>query len=362
MQLNNPTEVQHITQSYIRYVGSILAAWVIYAAQFKANGWRLPLWCQLISSALMVIFVWILPESPRWLMAQGRTSDARKVLTRFHGESDTNHPIVTLQIKEMEYQIETLGSDKKWWDYRELFNSRARRRRLVCVVGMACFGQWSGNSVTSYYLPVMLENAGIVSQQRKLLLNGIYPPLCFVGALWGARLVDRVGRRPLLMGSLSFMIGAFCIITATSKLAKDHPSNKYAANVTITFIYLFGIIFSFGWTPLQPMYIAESLETSTRAKGKSLALAIISICGAVITYASGPAFENIKYYFYVVFIVWDVFELAIIYFFWPETKGRTLEELSEVFDAPDPVKKSLEKKNTQTVLNAMHINEKDLTV
>ncbi|OBT41770.1 hypothetical protein VE00_07965 [Pseudogymnoascus sp. WSF 3629] len=344
------------------YVGSILAAWVVYAARHKPDGWRIPLYCQLIASGLIALFVWLLPESPRWLISHGRNESARAVLARYHGEGDPEHPIVKLQMAEMEYQISTTGSDKSWWDYRELWDTRSHRRRLVPVLTMAVFGQWSGNSVTSYYLPVMLENAGITSEQRKLLLNGINAPLCFIASLEGAMLLDKAGRRPLLMSSLMACICCFVILTPVSKLAKESPDNSAAANTSIAFIYLFGIIFSFAWTPLSPMYVVECLDTPTRAKGKSLAQFFTACSSAVIQYSSGPAFQHMMYYFYICFICWDVLELIVIYFFWPETKGRTLEELDEVFQADNPVKMSLQAKSVQTVLNTLHVEAKSVSV
>ncbi|KAK3935844.1 general substrate transporter [Diplogelasinospora grovesii] len=332
-------------------LGSIAASWVVYAAQYRGkDGWRLPLYCQLIAAGILFVCVWFLPESPRWLMAHGRPQAAREILARHHGEGDENHPLVKLEMAEMEIQISTEGSDKRWWDYRELWRTRAARRRLLCVLTMAFFAQWCGNSVTSYYMPVMLENAGITSEQKKLMLNAIYAVITFITALIGARLVDLVGRRVLLLSTLGFCILCFGIITPTSKYADKNPNNSTTANVSIAFIYLFGISYSFGWTPLSPMYIVEVLDTNTRAKGKSLAQLATAAASAIIQYSSGPAFENIKYYFYLVFIAWDIIEFTVIYFFWPETRGRTLEELQEVFEAKDPVKKSLEPKTIQTVI------------
>ncbi|KAJ0421150.1 general substrate transporter [Aspergillus carlsbadensis] len=339
------------------YIGSILASWVVYGCAKLDNpdSFRIPIWCQLISSVFVAIGVWFIPESPRWLMAQDRAEDAAKVLATYHGDSDPNHPIVVLQMREMRESIATDGSDKAWWDYRELYTGHSARRRLICAIGMACFGQLSGNSVTSYYLPVMLENAGIVSEGRKLLLNGIYPPLSFLGAILGARMTDTIGRRPLLIYSLLFCSVAFAIITGTSKLATEDPSNTAAANTTIAFIYLFGIIFSFGWTPLQSMYIAETLTTTTRAKGTAVGNLASSISSTIIQYSSGPAFDNIHYYFYLVFVFWDLIEIVIMWFYFPETKDRTLEELEEVFSDPNPVKRSLVKRDAGTVLNTMQV-------
>ncbi|KAF7929972.1 uncharacterized protein EAE97_009569 [Botrytis byssoidea] len=200
----------------------------------------------LISSGFVAIGVWWLPESPRWLMAQDNADEAVKVLARYHGEGSIDHPMVTLQLKEMQQQIGLNDSDKRWWDCSELVETHSARRRLICVLGMACFGQLSGNSVTSYCLPEMLLNAGIVSEERQLLMNGIHSPICFIGAIAGARYTDNWGRRPLLLYSILFCSGCFAIITGTSKLATQDTTNVTAVNTVIAFIYIFGFVFSFG--------------------------------------------------------------------------------------------------------------------
>ena len=145
-------------------------------------------------------------------------------------------------------------------------------------------------------------------------------------------------------------------------MAIDNPSQSAAANTTVGFIFIFGIVFSFGWTPLQSMYIAETLPTATRAKGTAIGNFSSSVASTIITYSSGPAFQNIHYYFYLVFVFWDLFEVVIMYFYFPETKDRTLEELAEVFNAPNPVKKSLEKRSTATVMNTLQVEGMEKSV
>lgn len=294
---------------------------------------------------------------PRWLIAHDKHDEAAAVLARLHGEGSVDHPIVQLQMKEMMAQISSEVSDQRWWDYRELWNTHSDRRRLICVLGMAIMGQASGNSLSSYYLVTMMNTAGITKQRLVLALNATNSVLGLIGSLIGARLTDRVGRRPLLIYSILCCSVIFAVITGTSKMAVDDPSNTNAANTTIAFVFLFGIVFSLGWTAQQSMYIAETLSTSTRAKGTALGNFASSCISLVLAYSSGPAFEKIGYYFYLVFVFWDLLEAAFIFFFFPETKDRTLEELSEVFDAPNPVKKSLEPRTAETVRATM--NQRD---
>lgn len=289
-------------------------------------------------------------------MANDRYEEATKVLAKYHGEGSVSHPIVEMQLKEMHHQISTDASDKKWWDYRELWNTHSARRRLICVIGMAMFGQLSGNSATGYYLPVMAKNAGIDDAHTQLILNAIYPIICFVAATIGARMCDVIGRRPLLLYSIVFCSASFLVMFGTSKVANDDPSNTPAANASIAFIYVFGIVFSFGWTPLQSMYIAETLPTATRAKGTAMGNLASNAAGAISNYGIGPGLNAIGYYFYLVFVGWDLIEWGIMYLYFPETKDRTLEELSEVFEAKNPVKKSLEKRGANTVLNTVGVH------
>lgn len=252
-------------------------------------------------------------------------------------------------------QISTEASDKRWWDYSELWSSHSARRRLICVLGMAIMGQASGNSLSSYYLVTMMNTAGITDEKKVLALNATNSVLGLLGALAGARLTDRIGRRPLLIYSVIFCSVIFAVLTITSKLAAGDRPNTHAANATIAFVFLFGVVFSIGWCAQQSMYIAETLTTSTRAKGTAVGNFASSCISLVLAYSSGPAFEKIGYYFYLVFVFWDLFEAAFIYFYFPETKGRTLEELHEVFDAPNPVKKSLEPMNAETIMATMQV-------
>ena len=80
-------------------------------------------------------------------MQHDRHDEAAAILAQLHGEGSVNHPIVQLQLKEMMAQLSTEPADKRWWDYRQLWNTHSDRRRLICVIGMAFMGQVGTNSL-----------------------------------------------------------------------------------------------------------------------------------------------------------------------------------------------------------------------
>ena len=142
------------------FVGSIIASWVTYGTAYMAGNvsFRLPVWLQMVSSGYIVIGVWFCPESARWLMAQDRQEQAEAVLATYHGDGSTSSPFVRLQLAEMRAQISSDGSDKRWWDYRDLLNTPSARRRLICVVAFAWFGQYSGSDCSLVCISAMLTS------------------------------------------------------------------------------------------------------------------------------------------------------------------------------------------------------------
>ncbi|KAF8544386.1 general substrate transporter [Trichophaea hybrida] len=328
------------------YFGAIPATWTIYATQ-NLDGelsWRLPLWFQAIASGGVLLGCLFCPETPRWLISNDRHAEAISVIAKYHGEGDRSSPIVLLSYREMIEEIATEGSDKRWWDYASLFNTKEAWWRCACWMGMGFFGQWSGNGAVSYFLPVLLDTIGVKEERTQLLYNAFLNVISFVMATIGARFVDRIGRRPVLLIGTSLFVVWWTIITVlTSIYAKQDNENFAGSRAAIAFIYVFGITFSFAYTPLQALYPVECLSYSERAKGLGMYNLIVNFASFFNTYAIPTSWEKITWRFYFLYIAWDVFEVIFIYFFFVETKGRTLEAINEIFEAPYPKKRSVQK-------------------
>ncbi|GLB38423.1 putative general substrate transporter [Lyophyllum shimeji] len=319
------------------YVGQMAATGMMVATGRWQNemSWRLPLYIQLVPAALNVLFIFLCPESPRWLYSIGKSDQARHVLAKFHSSNgNPKSPLVDLEMEEIEEKIEVDGADKTWWDFRPLFTTRADRYRAYMVILIGAFGQLSGNGLITYFLPVLLQNAGITNQNRRLTLNFVNSVTSYIGALSGSAIIDRFGRRKILLTSTAMIAAILAIVTGL--LSSNGNANAAQANAGITFVFLFMVVFSFGWTPMQALYPAEVLSYQARAKG----LAFLGICAQVATlintFGLPVALEKIGWKVYVIFLVWDVFEVIVIYFFLVETKGLTLEEINEVFEQPNP--------------------------
>ncbi|KAM0228235.1 hypothetical protein ACHAPO_010883 [Fusarium lateritium] len=279
--------------------------------------------------------------APDTLPGPGRDEEAREFIVKHHANGDADHPIVAIEMHEIRDSLVEVQGRSQWacFDLRSLYKSPARRYRLLLVIAMSWFGQFSGNNVSSYYLPIMVKNVGITSTNLILLLNAFYALTGWIAALIGARLHDIVGRRKMFMSSCLGMSISLAIVAATAAEYESSGSVP-SSSASIAFIFIFGVTFAVGFTPMQPIYPAEVLANDMRANGMMVSMITSGCASFVNTFAAPVAMENIRYWFYVFFVFWDLFELGFIYFFFVETKGRTLEELTVVFEARNPRKAS----------------------
>jgi MFS family permease len=178
-----------------------------------------------------------------------------------------------------------------------------------------------------------------VHPNKQLFINAINPIFSMMGAVYGATLLDKLGRRTMMLAGLTGGLFSYILLTAFTASTASNPSLSYGVIVSI---FLFGVVFAWGFTPLQTLYAVEYLENRTRAKGSGLNFLFLNIAMVVNTYGISVGIQAIGWKLYIVYIVWICVEITTIYFFFVETAGKTLEEMGEVFEA-----KNLRKESTR---------------
>lgn len=334
------------------FLGAILAAGTLRGCvEYKDNrSWLIPTWVQIIFSVILLAGAVVAPESPRWLYVHGKVDKCRELLVKYHGNDNPNSLYVELEMREFSEELELDGADKRWWDYRVLFNTKAALyRAILCAVAVSVFSQWTGQNGVSYFLPAMLSTTGITDTTTVLNINLGITIASAVAACTGASMVDRFGRRKMLISCcicMALLWGGMLGGTG----AYYTLGNTSSAKASIVFIFLIAIVFSAVYTPFQALYPAEVLSYEQRAKGMALQNFAGSAAGLVNQFALPVALEKITWKTYFIYLATCSAMALYYYFVMVETRGRTLEELNDIFEAKNPCKASRSKEGVENTL------------
>lgn len=327
-----------------------MAAWSCYGTNYIDNdwAWRIPYIIQLVAPSIVFTLVWFfLPESPRWLWANGHQERARAILIKYHGQGNPDSALVRLEVNEMQELFEAEAEiANKNWNYKILWNNRPNRLRMWLLILVAVFANFIGGSVISYYLPAMVRGIGITDSRRQLLLNGINTIIGFIAGLCGSFFVDKFGRRPLFLWG-TFLTGLVYIpITVLAARSEGYEDGKIPlpqAYAFIAMVFSYGIFWGFCWTPLQALYPAEILNNEIRAKGMGVKGLLTGLSSYINTYGTSVSLKEIGWKTYMIFLILHFIHNGLMWWSCVETKGRTLEEIDEIFNDPNPVKRSKQK-------------------
>ncbi|KAF2095312.1 general substrate transporter [Rhizodiscina lignyota] len=307
------------------YFGSIVAAWVTFGTINISNNfaWRIPSILQAFPALIQIVFVWIVPESPRFLIANDRHDQALSTLKKYHGNGEATD-FVTAEFIEIQ---ETLALEKEFasrMSWIDLLKTPGNRKRsLICYL-QGFFSQWCGNGLVSYYLVPVLETVGITSSPEQAGLNGGLQIWNFIVAMWAAFNIDRFGRRPMVLTSTGSMVVCFVIWTILSAKYKETGDAGDAKGVIVA-IFLQGLVLA---------YPIEILPYEIRAKG--LSLTFFGVSSALLNqYINPVGVQNAGWKFYIFYDVFLVVIFVVVYFLWVETKNTPLEEIAKYFDGDE---------------------------
>ncbi|KAN0090603.1 general substrate transporter [Hyaloscypha variabilis] len=300
-----------------------MLSWGYFAAQWIGYGCNYSRLC-------LAIGTWFLQESPRWLMEKDRHDEAREALYKLHFNG-SNQEYLDLEFAEIRDTItaEKLLAVKSW---SGLIQKPSWRRRLILGCGIQAWGQLSGINVINYYGVSIYKLLGIGTRQS-LMIIGISGSLSIVYCALGLYFLEKVGRvKPMIFSAT----GCGLALLVNSVLSKyyvadgQESTDKNALRAMVAMNLVFSFFFTFTGI-ISWVYPAEIFPVEIRARGNSISTLVNWCLGLLIGQTAPLALQKIGFKFFYVFFVSNLLAAASYWIFFPETKGKTLEQMDELF-------------------------------
>jgi sugar porter (SP) family MFS transporter len=294
----------------------ILLAYVVDYAFAKMQGWRWMFGLSVVPAAIFAIGMIFLPESPRWLAKRGYHDRARAILARIRDTAD-----VDVELAEIEQTLAHSGEHGNW---RDLL-SPSLRPALVVGIGLAVFQQVTGINTVIYYAPLIIQSAGISSASGAILATagiGVVNVLMTIVSMW---LIDRIGRRPLLLTGIAGMIVTLGVL---GWAFHSNVRTGVLAWLAVTSMMVYVASFAISLGPIFWLLISEIYPLRVRSSSEGLAATfnwgsnlLVSLTFLTLLHSIGAP-RTFWLYGFCAVAAW-IFSYRLV----PETKGRTLEEI-----------------------------------
>lgn len=353
-ELSHPKERVTVTTFYNTSIvlGYVIGAWATYGC-FRIPSqwsWRLPTLIQVVPSAYQLMLIFFCPESPRWLIAKGKADKAREILVKYHGEGDPSSALVEFEFNEIQQALSEEAEQNMTW--KDFFSSIPNLKRIALCFATALFSQSSGNLLVSNYLNVILKDTGVADKDITLV-NGMVTLWQYIVALSVTALVEKLKRRTFFVVGSGGVVVTFIVWTIAAQQYLDRGSVA-AGRLVLACIFIFQAFYTFAWTNLVVTYPLEVVTYRMRAKTWAFVLLTIQVSSIFGGYVNPIALKNISWKFYIYYCVWVTFIFVIVYFFFVETKGPTLEELATLFDG-DSAKQEFAEKTAKKSFADNHV-------
>ncbi|RQM07474.1 hypothetical protein DH86_00003140, partial [Scytalidium sp. 3C] len=305
------------------------------------EAWRFSYSLQFIPTLIFCVGLPFVPETPRWLLEHSRIEEARKALQFLRGY-DNNPEVVEDELTDVRENMELHSSIYKA-SWRELFTQRNLFARLWRASLLQFMAQMCGSTAIKYYLPSNFLALGL-GEELSLLASGIESTLKIGCTIIASLVIDRLGRRRTLLWEV-------------------YPNNENRAAVytCVVFIFVFSLGYSLSFGPNTWVYGSEIFPTNMRAKGLSISASAGSIGSIVVGQVWPVAQANIGSRGYYIFFSFNFACIILLYFFFPETKGKTLEELDNLFGKVDQSFQDPERDGNVTKIDE-HADPKELKI
>jgi sugar porter (SP) family MFS transporter len=312
-----PTDVRGSLSSLFQLAITlgILVAYLVNAVFAPLGDWRWPLGLAFVPALVLFVGMYLMPETPRWLVSKGREEEARRVLGRTRTDEEIEGEIQEIHRVEEEA--------KEQAGYRELLAPWVRPV-LVAGIGLAIFQQFVGINTVIYYAPTIIESTGLANVASVLATVGIgvVNVLMTVVAIL---LIDRIGRKPLLFVGLAGMVVSLAIIGGAFL---DPNLAGILSWVTLAGLMLYVASFAVSFGPLLWVMLPEVFPLKVRGAGTGMSALGNWGANFVVSQAFLPlvALIGTTTVFWI-FAGVCVAAAIFVYFLVPETRGRSLEQI-----------------------------------
>ncbi|WWD16756.1 hypothetical protein CI109_101188 [Kwoniella shandongensis] len=330
---------------FLNIAGLAFAYWLEFGLKYVSGRsqsfiWRFPLAFQLVFLIILLSLFSFFPESPRWLAKVGREDDARQVLAVIRTE---NGDLDDDRVNEEMYTImEVVDIERKMEDqngYMAMIfglgtgdSKMHLPRRTWLVIGLQIWQELTGIGVITVYAPTVFQSAGY-SPYKADWLSGVNNIFYMFSVLVAVFTLDRVGRRvTLYWGAIIMAISlAFCTLGARyAVMSTGEETAKWGA-VVATFTFVYTSTFGASWLTVPWLYPTEIFPLFVRAKGGAVSVLGWSIGNGIVTEITPFLFNAIGEWTFLLFCVLNVLGIPYIYFLYPETAGRSLEQMDILF-------------------------------
>ncbi|KAH7398608.1 hexose transporter-like protein [Pyrenochaeta sp. MPI-SDFR-AT-0127] len=338
-ELGYPKERPFLTSLFNAsyFLGSIMAAAIsIRTTGIAGNwSWRVPSLLQICPSLLQICTVYLLPESPRWLVSRDRDDEAYAVLVKYHAEGDANSVLVQAEMAQIRstIKLEMEHSKQSWMD---MLRTAGMRRRVLISCFLGLFTQMSGNTLLSYYQNLLFTLMGYKSSYAKTRINIANQCWGLINGVIIALTVTRFRRRWMFMlsaGSMTMVFMAMTICFQRLQHAEAMGVKNNPAQIAALFFYFaYSPCYNIGNNSLTYTYLVELFPYAQRTMGIGIEQIFGKLAGFFSIYVNPIALDAIEWKYLAIYCGWLTFEVTFVYFMYPETYNRTLEELAFLFE------------------------------
>ncbi|KAJ8100216.1 general substrate transporter [Lipomyces tetrasporus] len=319
-------------------LGTLLVYWIDYGFSTHVNSyaWRVPVILQCAFLLPMLLLLLHADETPRWLAAHDRQDDALEVLRRLNnGKIPDSDVVATYEDILRTVSAERAVGAGSWKDLLKNDKIQSQRRFFIaCAIQM--FQQLGGINAIIYYSGTIFHKSVGFSANMSSLMSGFLQTWMFLASFIPWLLIDRIGRRRLLLSMISLMAAVMAVQSALVRQIENDTTIGHVSGIAAAaMLFVFEGAFTIGFQATVWVYPAEILPLRLRQRGSAISTAANWICNYIIVQITLPAVTNIGWKTYIIFAVLNALWVPVIFFFFPETKGLQLEDVDRLFAGQD---------------------------